>query len=57
MDLAAKGVTLHDWSADDRKEFRSFARDSWKSYAGDSDLAQRFVDSHVAYMQQLGLLD
>ncbi|MEE8270712.1 MAG: TRAP transporter substrate-binding protein DctP [Alphaproteobacteria bacterium] len=57
VELAEQGVTLHDWSADDRKRFREFARDTWQVFAGDSELAQRMVASHVAYMQGLGLIE
>ena len=57
VDLRSQGVTLHDWSADDRKQFRTFAQSTWKTFAGDSELALRLIDSHVAYMQELGLLD
>ena len=57
VDLVAQGVTLHDWSADDRKAFRTFAQENWRTFAGDHDLANRIIDSHVAYMQELGLLD
>ena len=57
VDLTAQGVTLHDWSVEDRKAFRTFARDTWNQWSDRSELTKKFVDSHVAYMQQLGLLD
>ena len=30
-EIAAKGVTVHDWSVEDRKQFRTFARERWQA--------------------------
>jgi TRAP-type mannitol/chloroaromatic compound transport system substrate-binding protein len=54
--LTEQGVELSDWSAEDRATFRSFARDMWSVYAEQSELAQRVVDSHIAFMREIGLI-
>ena len=56
-EIAAEGVTLHDWSVEDRKRFRSFARERWQEWKDRSAHAASLVDSHVAHMQELGLID
>ena len=55
--LLEQGVTLHDWSQEDRKAFRAFARERWGDWSGKSPAAQALVDSHVAFMDELGLLE
>lgn len=55
--ISAAGVTLHDWSTEDRKAFRAFARERWADWQSRSPAARALVDSHVAFMQQLGLVD
>ena len=57
VELAGKGVTLHDWSVEDRKAFRQFARDNWQRWAEKSEAAGKLVGSHVEYMKGLGLID
>ncbi len=54
-DLAAQGVTLHDWSTEDRKAFRDFARSRWIDWKAKSPAAEAVVDSHTAFMEELGL--
>ena len=55
-ELQAQGVTLHDWSQEDRKAFRSFAQERWADWSSRSPAAKALVDSHVAFMDELGLL-
>lgn len=55
--LQAEGVTLHDWSTEDRKAFREFARGRWEEWGKKSKAAQATVDSHVSFMKKLGLVD
>ena len=57
VELAGKGVTLHDWSVEDRKAFRQFARDNWQRWAEKSEAAGKLVASHIEYMKGLGLVD
>ncbi|MCG8360382.1 MAG: TRAP transporter substrate-binding protein DctP, partial [Kiloniellales bacterium] len=54
--LTAKGITLHDWSAEDRKTFRTAAQAAWQRWADKTPEARALVDSHIAFMTQLGLI-
>ena len=56
-ELQANGVTLYDWSPEDRKEFRVAAQAAWDDWATRSPEAAALVDSHKAYLKQLGLID
>ncbi|WP_340115972.1 TRAP transporter substrate-binding protein [Pelagibius sp. 7325] len=54
--LREQGVTLHEWSAEDRATFRQAAQASWQEWAKKSPEAKSLVDSHVAFMKTLGLI-
>lgn len=54
--LPSKGVTLYDWSAEDRAAFRAAAQKAWGNWAKKSPEAKALVDSHIAFMKKLGLL-
>ena len=56
-ELQAKGVTLYDWSAEDRKEFRVAAQAAWDDWATRSPEAAALVESHKVYLRQLGLIN
>ena len=56
-ELEAQGVELIDWSPEERAQFRSFSRDVWQEWATKSPYAGRAVDSHLAFMRTLGLVD
>ena len=53
--LVEQGVTLHDWSTEDRKSFREFARSRWAEWQAKSPAAEAIVNSHTAFMEELGL--
>ncbi|MBJ3778492.1 TRAP transporter substrate-binding protein [Acuticoccus mangrovi] len=55
--LTAEGVTLIDWSDEDKKAFREAAVDVWKAYATRSEFAQRALESQLDYMKKIGLID
>ena len=55
-ELAAAGVTLHDWSLADRESFRTFAQSKWQEWGDKTPEARALVDSHVAFMKRVGLL-
>ncbi|WP_111536007.1 TRAP transporter substrate-binding protein [Palleronia aestuarii] len=54
--LTEAGVTLHDWSAEDRATFREAAQSAWQDWAGRTPEAKALVDSHIAFLTQLGLI-
>jgi TRAP-type mannitol/chloroaromatic compound transport system substrate-binding protein len=54
-DLPQKGVTLYDWSDEDRAAFRQGALEAWETWADRTPEARKIVDSHYAFMDLLGL--
>ena len=54
--LREKGVTLYDWSAEDRATFRAAAQKAWQGWADKTPEARALVDSHVAFLKTLGLV-
>lgn len=55
--MADEGVELVAWSTEERKKFRSAARDVWMEYATKNDLTARAVNSQIEYLNLRGLLD
>ncbi|MDT8342801.1 MAG: TRAP transporter substrate-binding protein [Thermohalobaculum sp.] len=55
-DLAGQGVALHNWSGDERMKFRQAAQTQWDVWAQKSPEANALVESHRAYLKELGLL-
>ena len=55
--LTAAGVTLYDWSAEDRAAFRQAAQAAWEGWADKNDETRALVESHKGYLKQLGLID
>ncbi|WP_166266972.1 TRAP transporter substrate-binding protein [Marinobacter caseinilyticus] len=49
-------ITLHDWSAEERRKFRAIAREQWKLYAEQSPNAQKVYESVTAFLESQGLL-
>jgi TRAP-type C4-dicarboxylate transport system substrate-binding protein len=54
--LRDQGVTLHNWSAEDRAAFRAAAQKAWQGWADKTPEARALVDSHVAFLTTLGLV-
>lgn len=54
--LPTKGVTLHNWSDEDRLAFRKVAQAQWQVWADKTPEARALVDSHIAFMTKLGLI-
>ncbi len=56
--LAKKeGVTLVNWTPEERKKLRTVAQGVWKEYGEKNELAKRIYESQVAWLKELGLLD
>ncbi|MFW2542208.1 TRAP transporter substrate-binding protein [Primorskyibacter sp. 2E107] len=55
-ELQAQGVTLYNWSAEDRAEFRRAAQVAWADWGTRSPEAAALLDSHRTYLTQLGLI-
>jgi len=53
--LTEEGVTLYDWSQEDRNAFRAAAQSAWADFAAGSAEAEALVESHQAFLKQLGL--
>lgn len=52
--LKEQGVTLSMWSEEELNKFRAAAQASWGEFA-DTPEAKALVESHLAYLDQLGL--
>ncbi|WP_112324115.1 TRAP transporter substrate-binding protein [Oceanibium sediminis] len=53
--LREAGVTLHEWSTEDRQQFRNAAQATWPEFATSPE-AEALVQSHLDYLGQLGLV-
>ncbi len=53
--LRAEGITLYDWSEEDRQKFRDAAQASWPEFATTPE-AKALVESHVLFLKKLGLV-
>jgi TRAP-type mannitol/chloroaromatic compound transport system substrate-binding protein len=49
-------ATLIDWGPEERRELREVAQEVWAEWAEKSEMSRRIYDSHIAYMQKIGLL-
>ena len=54
--LTAEGVTLYDWSPEDRAEFRRAAQVAWEDWGTRSPEAGALLESHKGYLRDLGLI-
>ncbi|MGB3243192.1 MAG: TRAP transporter substrate-binding protein [Sulfitobacter sp.] len=54
--LTSQGVTLYDWTAEDRAVFRRAAQVAWEDWGTRSPEAAALLASHKAYLTQLGLI-
>jgi len=57
VQLAEEGITIHDWSAEDRSEFRQFAIENWLRWGEKNEITGRVVQSHIDFMRELGLIE
>lgn len=54
--VEAQGVTIIDWSAEDRLKFRQEAVKIWREHAEKSPRAKEAIDAQIAYLERIGLL-
>ncbi len=54
--LKAEGVNLHNWSDEDRADFRKGAQVAWESWGERSPEAGKILASHKDYLRTLGLI-
>ncbi len=55
-ELEKQGVSIYDWSPEDRAAFRKAAQAAWQGWADKTPEARALVDSHMAFLEQLGLV-
>ncbi len=55
--LVAEGVTLYDWSAEDRAAFRAGAQKAWDGWADKTPEARQLVDAHRAFLRRMGMIE
>ncbi|MEO1308000.1 MAG: TRAP transporter substrate-binding protein [Pseudomonadota bacterium] len=53
--LREKGIVLSEWSSEELAKFRAAAQATWPEFA-DTPEAKALVESHMAYLRQLGLV-
>ena len=54
--LNEMGVTLHDWSREDRLKFRTAALAAWEEWKTKSPEAAALIEIHKAYMKANGIM-
>ncbi len=54
---AEKGITIIDWSPEERAKFRDAAQGIWKATAAKSPLAKEIYESQVAWLKAIGQID
>lgn len=52
--LKSKGITVSEWTPEDLQKFREAAQSAWPDFATTPE-AKALVESHIAYLKQLGL--
>ena len=52
-----KGITLVNWSPEERQKFRAAAQKIWQSTAAKSDLAKEVYSSQLAWLKSIGQIN
>jgi TRAP-type mannitol/chloroaromatic compound transport system substrate-binding protein len=55
-EAADKGITIHNWSDEERAKFRGIAAEQWVSVAEKSPNAKKVYDHLTAYLKKEGLI-
>ena len=53
--LPEQGVTIYDWSVEDRAAFRNAARGAWDEWGQKTPETAAIVESHKAFIDRIGL--
>ncbi|MDD9851774.1 MAG: TRAP transporter substrate-binding protein [Gammaproteobacteria bacterium] len=53
--MPSKGVTLYDWSTEDRNAFRAAAQKAWVAWGRKTPEAKKMVQSHETFLKRIGL--
>ncbi len=53
--LPESGVTMYDWSAEDRNTYRDAATGTWDEWAKKTPEAAEIVESHKAFIERIGV--
>ena len=54
-DLRAEGVSIYDWSPEDRAKFKAAAQATWPEFATTPE-AKALVDSHISFLKSIGVI-
>lgn len=54
--LEEQGITIANWSDEDRDAFRQASQEVWLEWAAKTPETKALVDSHIAYMKEIGLI-
>ena len=56
-DLENHGVTIINWSDDERKKMRAMAAKIWEQESKKSDFAKQAYDNQISYLKRIRMLD
>ena len=56
-DAVKQGATLINWSTEERTKFRKIAMIEWDAFGKKSAMARKLVDSQMAFLRKLKLID
>lgn len=56
-EASAAGVTVHDWSPEERARFRAIAKSEWEAAAGASEASGEVYEALTTYLSENGLLE
>lgn len=54
-ELRAEGVSIYDWSPEDRAKFKAAAQETWPEFATTPE-AEALVESHLAFLKKIGVI-
>ena len=54
-DLRAEGVSIYDWSPEDRAKFKAAAQATWPEFASTPE-AEALVASHIEFLKTIGVI-